>query len=774
MTAENSPKEHVATAMPNKFRAQLKSVKLLLQREQAAARPALRAWAVHPLLNAANGSNDVSPLSKLLDKFRQVVQASDQASDQPPGQPSQPPSQPQRHVYTPAQLRSLRHTRQHAFPANDPIALATATKPDTELSLLPFTPSTTRTSDVLLSDKNTLLTFADFHLSPYLQSALKKLGLTRPSPIQLQAIPRARLGVDVIAHAKSGTGKTIAFALVALDAYLSSGCSQASASPTTLVLVPTRELATQVTKVFCTLSSCIRPAVRVSTLMGGMPQRLDERALAERPPHVVVGTPGRVAALAENAALCLDTVAVLILDEADRLLEPAFQKDVKTICDVLPTARQSMAFSATFPPWLRRMLAELMRSPMYIRCAGNDGQEEGEVVDGSVHEADDVEAVQKALLLGVRQSKVAVGVIAKAGPSSSQLQRKMATLTRVLGKAFNFCIVFTNSKKDAGIITAHVQQAGFTSRCINAAMRQSERVGVMKCVREGSVRVLIATDLLARGVDVETCDLVIHLDVPGDVATYLHRVGRAGRFGGQGRSVIVYDAADEVNFVSSIERKIGFALHVEHVLDESNVCDEIVDRGVGEKRKLDLEDGRTGRKRIRQNGVIMMKKQMASSDDANNMLDASLKQKAGNEECTPALGENIVKRHALATEERTEVQPRATNADGESHVGKPKNSVGSYADEAFEEGDTTRSELEELMPRQSTPPFKEVIENARMNVTSLKRNEHPTSFAGDSESAWTDYAAQARQEGYEYAYQSAFRMAFELHKRLFDDMPQLK
>lgn len=461
---------------------------------------------------------------------------------------------PKRYTYTAEQLFCLRHSRRLEFPLGDLIGVS---KPNNDsLPVLPFTPSEALTADVLLAGDDARVKFSDLQLSPALLSALPSAGFETPSPIQVRTIPRARLGCDVIAHAKSGTGKTAAYAVATLDSQIAgSSFAPNSGRPHTLVLVPTRELAIQTARVFLAVAAHILPSVSVATLVGGISEHSDVTNLANCPPHVVVGTPGRICSLVDSENLKLHAISVIVLDEADRLLSRAFQNDVQFIIDSLPQAHQTLAFSATFPPWLRRMLMNIMRKPSYI----TDSDKPNLSGDSST----DVAATQQAILLGVRQCKVAVQ-IHDCNQGRNVPQRylwKIDVLVQLLREeTFCFCMVFSNNKKVLAKLQSRLQKENFACKKMSGDISQRERNSIMVAVNNGSMRVVVATDLLARGIDVKACDLVVHLDVPSEVETYLHRVGRAGRFGRQGRSFLLYDTDEERADVASLESAVGYTL----------------------------------------------------------------------------------------------------------------------------------------------------------------------------------------------------------------------
>eukprot|EP00178_Gracilaria_changii_P026643 TRINITY_DN820_c0_g1_i1.p1 TRINITY_DN820_c0_g1~~TRINITY_DN820_c0_g1_i1.p1 ORF type:complete len:971 (-),score=142.40 TRINITY_DN820_c0_g1_i1:2261-5173(-) len=381
------------------------------------------------------------------------------------------------------------------------------------------------------------VSFADMYLSQPILRALHSLDFDRPSPIQQAAIPRGRLGGDIIAHAKSGTGKTIAFIIVALESLISLNFRKGGFT-SVLILVPTRELVDQVASVFQSLSKFMNPKPRALTVKGGTPEAIDEQQLSLSTPHVVIGTPGRVIMLIQKGVFVIDHINLLVLDEADRLAESSFSHSVPEICEMLPARRQTIAFSATFEPWLRNMLIHVMRNPAFFSFPS------------STHANDEVDMLRRAVLDKVSQYKVPV-----SGSLDAKLDQAAALLSRT---SFSLCIVFLNDKRLVAKILMRLKHEGFQAGIMNANLDQRQRDRTLLNVKEGKLQIVVASDLLARGVDFKECDLILQLDVPYNPATYLHRVGRAGRFGRRGSSFLFYNAkSDERNHVSILEKSLG-------------------------------------------------------------------------------------------------------------------------------------------------------------------------------------------------------------------------
>lgn len=369
-----------------------------------------------------------------------------------------------------------------------------------------------RTSDVRAASSGTALQFSDLLLSDAVLRGLSE-GVARaeqPSPVQLTAIPLARLGVDLIAQAKSGTGKTLVYVITALETLLQhcGGDAQPS-SPLVLVVAPTHELALQISDVLRRVGQFVA-ALACVTVLGGVPIASDVAALAHGC-SVVVGTPGRIQdLLCKQRALNVSALRLLVLDEADRLFDQQFLAPIKEIVARLPPTRQTLAFSATYSDASVARLTAVMREPQRVTLSS-----------GSPN------------LIGVRQVRVRV----KA--SDDEFAARLDTLERWLQRLpFQQCVVFCSSYTRAQRVAQHACDAGWRAASIAGGLSQRDRERTMNAFRNGALNVLVSTDLTARGVDVDLINLVVQFDAPTNVATYFHRVGRAGRFGTYGASLL--------------------------------------------------------------------------------------------------------------------------------------------------------------------------------------------------------------------------------------------
>ncbi|XP_063274386.1 probable ATP-dependent RNA helicase DDX20 [Prinia subflava] len=383
-----------------------------------------------------------------------------------------------------------------------------------------------RTRDVLVpggpSDFGSLL------LSPPVLAGLEAAGFHRPSPVQLKAIPLGRCGLDLIVQAKSGTGKTCVFATIALDAVLLE-------SPATqiLILAPTREIAVQIHAVITTIGNKME-GLECHVFIGGTPLSQDRSRL--RRCHIAVGSPGRIKQLIELEYLSTGSVRLLVLDEADKLLEEgSFQEQINWIYSSLPVNKQMVAVSATYPESLAAALTRYMREPTFVRLNPTDPG-----------------------LLGLKQY---YKIVNSHPLPHKTFEEKTQHLQELFSKIpFNQALVFSNLHSRAQHLAEVLTSRGFPAECISGNMNQNQRLDAMAKLKQFHCRVLISTDLTSRGIDAEKVNLVINLDVPLDWETYMHRIGRAGRFGTLGLAVTYCCRGEEENTMMGIAQKCNLQL----------------------------------------------------------------------------------------------------------------------------------------------------------------------------------------------------------------------
>ncbi len=355
--------------------------------------------------------------------------------------------------------------------------------------------------------------FSDLDLSAPLIKALKEVGYESPSPIQAATIPLLLQNLDVLGQAQTGTGKTAAFALPIL-----SRIDIRQATPQALVLAPTRELAIQVAEAFQTYAAHI-PGFHVLPIYGGQSYGPQLSAL-RRGVHVVVGTPGRVIEHLGKGSLDLSKLKTLVLDEADEMLRMGFIDDVERILQETPESRQTALFSATMPSAIRRIANTYLRSPKEITVAAKTGTNEN-----------------------IRQRYWLVSGM-----------HKLDALTRILeAEDFDGMIIFSRTKLGTEELAQKLQARGFSAAAINGDIQQAQRERTIQQLKDGKIDILVATDVAARGLDVERISHVVNYDVPHDPESYTHRIGRTGRAGRSGEAIL-FITPREKGLLKSIER----------------------------------------------------------------------------------------------------------------------------------------------------------------------------------------------------------------------------
>ena len=367
------------------------------------------------------------------------------------------------------------------------------------------------------------LTFAALPLAPALLPGLDALGYTDMTPVQALALPAILAGRDVIAQAPTGSGKTAAFGLGLLQHVdPQQGRTQA------LVLCPTRELADQVGRQLRTLAVGI-PNLKLSVLCGGIPLGPQLASLAHAP-HVVVGTPGRIQDLVERKALDLAAVRTFVLDEADRMLDMGFEDDLRALARRVPKTRQGLMFSATFPEAIRTLAGAMLRDPFEASVGG--GLEPARI-DQRFFEA---EPGRKAPLLAA--------LLLQFAPPS--------------------CVVFCNTRADADEVAGSLAHYGFDALALHGDMEQRDREEVLVRFANRSCNVLVASDVAARGLDIEDLGAVVNYELPTDADTYVHRIGRTGRAGRAGLALSLATPREQAR-AEPIAERLGEAVRWERV-----------------------------------------------------------------------------------------------------------------------------------------------------------------------------------------------------------------
>ncbi|KAG6598107.1 putative DEAD/DEAH box RNA helicase [Phytophthora cinnamomi] len=375
-------------------------------------------------------------------------------------------------------------------------------------------------SDTVLAASAT--TFSDLPLHGDVSRALGAMRFLRPSPIQLHALPVALFGNDVVGQAKSGTGKTAVFRVTAVEHAIRF------------------EIAVQIETVLRQLAQ-FRPELVIRTCIGGLPVAQDQRHLAAGC-HIVVGTPGRVKALIDQCSLPCSAIRLLVLDEVDKLMARDFERDIQYIADALPERRQTLAFSATFTPDQLVAVVQLTRTPQIVRVRGPN-----DVTTEFISSTEDLEDLKER----EQASAPELGYVTEGGEASG-------TSVEIV---FVQCMVFCNDKFRAEALATALAAQGWPAACITGSQTQATRLEVMESFRASRSRVLVSTDLTARGIDVDKVNFVVNLDLPRDPATYLHRVGRTGRFGGKGLAVTLL-SKNEVQGLQLLARVFKMKINV--------------------------------------------------------------------------------------------------------------------------------------------------------------------------------------------------------------------
>ena len=374
----------------------------------------------------------------------------------------------------------------------------------------------------------TQTTFAELRLHPALLTAVADAGFTHPTPIQSRAIPPLVEGRDILGVAQTGTGKTAAFALPILHRMAESEPSDRRDSrgrARTLVLTPTRELAIQIYEQFDLFGGGLRS--RCAVVFGGVGQRPQVRRM-ERGVDVLVATPGRLLDLMGQGHIRLDTVEFLVLDEADRMLDMGFVHDVKRIVSTIPKDRQTLLFSATMPESIRNLSRNILRDPVRVEVTPP---------------ATTVERIQQKLMMVEKTDKPKLLAQILSAPN---MQRTL---------------VFTRTKHGANRVVKQLGRVGIQAAAIHGNKSQGARQRALAEFREGKTPVLVATDIAARGIDVEGISHVINFNLPNIAESYVHRIGRTARAGRDGIAIAFCDI-EERAYLRDIEKLTGQPLEL--------------------------------------------------------------------------------------------------------------------------------------------------------------------------------------------------------------------
>lgn len=380
----------------------------------------------------------------------------------------------------------------------------------------------------LFNKKIDTLSFEQLHLIAPLLKALQEEGYTSPTPIQQQAIPIILQGKDLLGCAQTGTGKTAAFAIPILQLLHQQKQQQGTAGPTkikALILTPTRELAIQIQESFEAYGKYT--SLRHLVVFGGVSQLAQTNGL-RKGVDILVATPGRLLDLVAQRFISLQDIQLLVLDEADRMLDMGFVRDVKKIIAMLPVKRQTLFFSATMAPEIQQLAHTILKQPMKV-----------EVTPVSTT----AETVRQSLYFVEKNNK------------------RSLLIHLIKGKGIDTALVFTRTKHGADRVARDLNKAGINAEAIHGNKSQSARQRALTNFKGRQTKVLVATDIAARGIDIDELSLVINYELPNVPETYVHRIGRTGRAGASGNAISFCDA-EEREYLRDIQKLITAAIPV--------------------------------------------------------------------------------------------------------------------------------------------------------------------------------------------------------------------
>ncbi|MBB3935389.1 DEAD/DEAH box helicase [Aureimonas phyllosphaerae] len=364
--------------------------------------------------------------------------------------------------------------------------------------------------------------FSDLGLSAKVLSAVEAAGYTEPTPIQAQAIPHALQRRDVLGIAQTGTGKTASFVLPMMT-LLEQGRARAR-MPRTLIIEPTRELAAQVEESF--IKYGVNQRLNVALLIGGVSFEEQNKKL-ERGVDVLIATPGRLLDHFERGRLLMTGVEILVIDEADRMLDMGFIPDIERICKMIPFTRQTLFFSATMPPEITRLADQFLQNPVRVEVA--------------------------------KASSTALTVEQRLVATRKEDYEKRETLRRVIraqGEELTNAIIFCNRKRDVSLLFRSLEKHGFSVGALHGDMDQRARTMTLQAFRDNKLTLLVASDVAARGLDIPMVSHVFNFDVPIHAEDYVHRIGRTGRAGRSGKAFTLVSKADK-KYLDAIQTMIG-------------------------------------------------------------------------------------------------------------------------------------------------------------------------------------------------------------------------
>ena len=472
------------------------------------------------------------------------------------------------------------------------------------------------------------MTFADLQLSDSVLRAVADAGYETPTPIQEQAIPVILMGRDILGCAQTGTGKTASFTLPMID-ILTAGRAKAR-MPRSLILEPTRELAAQVAENFDTYGKYHK--LSKALIIGGESMG-DQIKVLERGADVLIATPGRLLDVFDRGRLLLNDVRILVIDEADRMLDMGFIPDVERIVSLVSRMRQTMLFSATMPPAIRRLAGAFLSNPKGITVAPP---------------ATPAETVEQGLV-----------VVTHAGQGG--LGEKRATLRKLIDREdVRAALIFCNRKREVGVLHRSLTKHGYDVGLLHGDLAQSQRTEVLDRFRQGDLRLLVCSDVAARGLDIEDMSHVFNFDVPTNPEDYVHRIGRTGRAGRSGRAFTIAIPEDG-KYVALIEALIGRRIPR---ISLEGMAEAELETGLGHRRRPRRDDSRVVRTR---------QPAAAERPIAKQRTDTAAEQPAAKRE-PPAERKRAPARHErppVSPEKQEPVAASAAGANGNRRTRRP-------------------------------------------------------------------------------------------------------
>ena len=400
--------------------------------------------------------------------------------------------------------------------------------------------------------------FSDLKLNPKILKAVKDAGYEKPTPIQEKAIPAALDGKDVLGIAQTGTGKTASFTLPMIN-LLARGRARAR-MPRSLVLCPTRELAAQVAENFDIYAKNLK--LSKALLIGGVSFK-EQDVLIDKGVDVLIATPGRLIDHFERGKLLLTGVQVMVVDEADRMLDMGFIPDIERIFKLTPFTRQTLFFSATMAPEIERITNTFLSAPVRVEIA---------------RQATASESIKQSVVMFHPNQK---------DRESSEKRQLLRQLIHSEGKDCTNAIVFCNRKTDVDICSKSLKKYGYQAAPIHGDLDQTKRMKTLESFRGGDLRILVASDVAARGLDIPSVSHVFNFDVPIQAEDYVHRIGRTGRAGRDGTAIMICSKGDRKN-LSSVEELLKKEIPRRNFSDEAIKIDKIENKDLKNKSNDDI------------------------------------------------------------------------------------------------------------------------------------------------------------------------------------------